>query len=212
MARAVPGETLGTRRLREPATTLTNAGLAIAGAVFAALVFQARDDLEGSAWAAAFAAGAIGAALGAHAHGFPDFVSPRTHRLVWRGTLFFVGMAGLLFALAALLAMGVRPAVAAPVIGAAAAVYVVAIARSPSFTTAGIAYAAALLALTVRAFMGGVRPPGPGAWILAAVTLTALGVIAQRAKLGLHERFNHNDVYHVIQLVALFFLYRAALG
>ncbi len=45
-------------------------------------------------------------------------------------------------------------------------------------------------------------------WMLAGVAASVLAGLAQASGLALHEHFNHNDLYHVLQTVAMFVLYR----
>ena len=39
--------------------------------------------------------------------------------------------------------------------------------------------------------------------------MSVIAALVQQSDLALHRNFNHNDIYHVIQLAALFLLYRA---
>jgi hypothetical protein len=45
-------------------------------------------------------------------------------------------------------------------------------------------------------------------WMLAGVAVSVLAGLAQASGLALHEHFNHNDLYHVLQIAAMFLLYR----
>jgi uncharacterized protein DUF6962 len=45
-------------------------------------------------------------------------------------------------------------------------------------------------------------------WMLAGVALSVLAGLAQASGLRLHEHFNHNDLYHVIQTAAMLAFYR----
>jgi hypothetical protein len=40
------------------------------------------------------------------------------------------------------------------------------------------------------------------------VAVSVLAGLAQASGLALHERFNHNDLYHVLQIAAMFLFYR----
>ena len=51
----------------------------------------------------------------------------------------------------------------------------------------------------------------PVDWLWRAVILTLIGLAAQQSGWSLHERFNHNDLYHVVQMAGLYCLYRGAL-
>jgi hypothetical protein len=52
----------------------------------------------------------------------------------------------------------------------------------------------------------------PGAKLIAVGILISFGAAAvQRSGFKLARHFNHNDIYHVIQLIGLYFFYRGAL-
>ena len=46
------------------------------------------------------------------------------------------------------------------------------------------------------------------AWLIAGVLVSLVAGIVQARRLALHRQFNHNDLYHVIQMVALYAFYR----
>ena len=47
-------------------------------------------------------------------------------------------------------------------------------------------------------------------WMVGGVALSVVAVGVQVAQLAPHPQFNHNDLYHVIQIAALWLLYRGA--
>ncbi len=47
-------------------------------------------------------------------------------------------------------------------------------------------------------------------WLLRGFALTAPGLIVLGARVSLHEHFNQNDLYHVIQMAGLYGVYRGA--
>jgi hypothetical protein len=49
-----------------------------------------------------------------------------------------------------------------------------------------------------------------GNWIVAAIALGAAGMGIQLTGFRAHQDFNHNDVFHVIQIVAMFLFFRGA--
>jgi hypothetical protein len=49
-------------------------------------------------------------------------------------------------------------------------------------------------------------------WIAAGVAVSFVGAGVQMSGFGLHEHFNHNDLYHVIQMVGLWLFWRGARG
>ena len=47
-------------------------------------------------------------------------------------------------------------------------------------------------------------------WILGGVAVSLVAAGIQAGRLALHEHFNHNDLYHVVQIAAMFLYYRGA--
>ena len=45
-------------------------------------------------------------------------------------------------------------------------------------------------------------------WVIGSIVVSVIGALVQQSGFALHRHFNHNDLYHVIQLVALWLLYR----
>jgi len=48
-------------------------------------------------------------------------------------------------------------------------------------------------------------------WIIISILVTLAGVLVQQSGFSLHKHFNHNDIYHVIQMGSMYFLYRGVL-
>ena len=46
--------------------------------------------------------------------------------------------------------------------------------------------------------------------ILLGLGLVILGSLIQMSKIKFHKHFNNNDLFHLIELVALYFLYKGA--
>jgi hypothetical protein len=53
------------------------------------------------------------------------------------------------------------------------------------------------------------RKAGVG-WLKKGILVSAVGLLLMVGKLSLHQHFNQNDLYHVVQMVGLFFFYRGA--
>lgn len=45
-------------------------------------------------------------------------------------------------------------------------------------------------------------------WMLAGAGVSVAAALAQASGLALHRHFNHNDLYHVVQIAALLLFYR----
>jgi hypothetical protein len=48
-------------------------------------------------------------------------------------------------------------------------------------------------------------------WIIASILVAFGGAIVQQSGFALHKHFNHNDIFHVIQMGGMYLLYRGAL-
>ena len=81
--------------------------------------------------------------------------------------------------------------------------------RKPEFRVAAIDYGAGLVVLLVGACYGFARWHEPGAaWLIGGVIVSAIAGLVQGLRVSPHRWFNHNDLYHVIQIVALYMFFR----
>lgn len=185
--------------MNEPMTVITDYALGGVAAWLSFLLFRSAQAAR-QLWALAFAALAAAAFLGGTWHGFLQ------SNLLWKATTLSAGIASFgmvagssyavfsgqarVFALTAALAKLV--AYSAWMLGHDAFLYVV--------IDTGIAF-------IVVAALHLWKWNGP---ILAGVAVSIAGALVQASELRLHEHFNHNDLYHVIQIAALVLLYRGA--
>jgi phosphatidylserine synthase len=54
------------------------------------------------------------------------------------------------------------------------------------------------------------REDGTVTWLVLGVVTTLVGFVIQQSRFPNLKNFNHNDLYHVIQIVALYFFFRCA--
>jgi hypothetical protein len=88
-------------------------------------------------------------------------------------------------------------------------VYMIKVSRRPDFRVAAADYGGALAILLVGAVYALVRWHLPGAsWLIAGVAVSLVAGVVQARTLALHRHFNHNDLFHLIQMVALYLFYR----
>jgi hypothetical protein len=168
----------------------------------AALLFK-RSAAQKSRtfWGIAFAALALAAFLGGTWHGFLQ------NPVLWKATLLTVGVASF--------AMVVGSAIAAATGVARQVIITVALAKLTVYSAwmlshhefvfviidTGIAFAA-VAALHLWRW---------NAALLAGVAVSVAAGLVQASRFALHEHFNHNDLYHVIQIAAMALFYRGAL-
>lgn len=203
--------------MREPTTTLTDYILAIEAAVLAALLARSDGAAQALApwlWALGFAALAFAAASGGTAHGFAHRFGEAGGRRLWLASLGAVALAGSLWVAAAVFA-----ALGPPLRNLVLALVLVRLAlglrRLPcdaAFRAAAkgfgldLALVLALQALAWQRFDAASAP-----WIAAGIALAGLGGWVQAREIAPHPRFNHNDLFHVILMLALLPLYLGGL-
>ena len=204
-------------RVTEPMTMITDYAMGALAFVLGMRLLadaEAGRQLSGQLWAAALVMTAAGAFLGGTSHGFVRFMPGAAGRAMWKATLLATGLGS-----ACLLAAAVTAATAGPlqrilvgVVVVKLAVYARAIATKDDFTLVIVDYGVALAAVLLAAWF--VRPTGltPAAgWITAGVGVAVAAGFIQWARLAPHVDFNHNDLFHVVQMASIYLLYRGGL-
>jgi hypothetical protein len=200
--------------MSEPTTVLTDYALA---AVALAIAFRlarpaARPSAPALLWAASFVALAVAALVGGTWHGIPAQTLPALRGSLWSATYVAIGLADLLLlAGAAWEALGhgvVQGALA--LLGARFGAYAVLVVDSRDFRLAAVEFAATLALLAVFGLDLARRREHAAAFVLGGVAVSLAGGLVLSSGLGLHERFNNNDLYHVIQAFGLWLFFRGA--
>jgi hypothetical protein len=195
---------------------LTDYALAGIAWMLAYALRRSRDSRAAAAWALAFAGTGLAAVTGGTVHGFGAQLHPPLVHALRVATLMSVGVAsaGLL---AGAVYAAVRPGSARRLLLALCALklaaYLAWVAIDPDFRYAR--YDALPTALLLFGFLarwwGRARSTAAAVGTLGLLVSIA-GAALQHARLGIHPVwFNHNDLYHVIQAVALWLLHVAGL-
>ncbi len=203
--------------ITEPATTITDYVLGAVSLAWGRIVWRrARIDkvTAGRWWAAGFWAVAVAAFAGGTVHGFRGPLGPQWEPVLWKTSLFAIGG----FAFAAVMtgvAGGVNPRRRSSLIAIAAIAlvgYLAWVSSHPEFRYASAASAVGLGVLLIQQVVAWVQRQVPSApWIAAGVAAAAAGAAIQQAGLAPHAYFNHNDLFHVIQIVSSYLFYRGGL-
>jgi hypothetical protein len=160
--------------------------------------------------AASFLVLAATALLGGSVHGLAPQLAQATRALLWRLIYGGVGVANLLLLagiLAALARGGLRTALLL-LLALRFAVFL-ALARDFGFVMGDLALTLLLL-LGLGLFFTLVRRRAFAPWLLLGVVVSMVGAFVQTQRLAPHPLFNHNDLFHVIQMGGVYLLYRAA--
>ena len=204
--------------INEPATLITDYLLAAFTALLARRLFGAARETGSSArwwWAVAFAATAVSGVTGGTVHGFRDALGLGVTAPLWIVTIEGLLVAAFAVIRAALLISPLSPAaqrIATFASGVVFVVYGVWVIGNPRFVFAIVGYGAALVLLVAFRLSGRRRLSRGARWMLAGVGVSVLAAVVQQSGWSLHQHFNHNDLYHVIQALGVWLLYRGALG
>jgi hypothetical protein len=208
--------------ISEPATLVTDYLLALftgalgrrlgslaSAAVMLGFIDKARAQRW---WSVAFMATAMAGAAGGTVHGFQRAMPRAVTNLLWLVTLESLVLAAFAVVSAAIVLGGWSwrtRFIATFAAGVAFGSYGLWVIRNPVFLMAILAYGAALAVLVgVQLFA---RRLDFGGWLLlAGVVLSLVAAGIQQSGVAIHRYFNHNDLYHVVQAVAVWFLYLAA--
>jgi len=198
--------------IAEPATMLTDYALAGVTAWLAGSLARAREGQRSRAlWALAFAALALAAALGGTWHGFAPSFAPIAVILVWKATVLCVGIAsfGMLAGSAISVTAGNARKTLVAIAAAKLAVYSGWMVAHSEYIYV-IADTGAALVLVAALHLFSAARDRASRWILAGVGVSVLAAGVQASGFALHRNFNHNDLYHVIQIAAMILLYAGA--
>ena len=182
----------------------------------ARLAAQARSTRRRAVgwWAAGFAAIALAALAGGSWHGLLPMLTAGVAEALWKVTLMAAGLVGFAILAASFFAhlRGRLRHVLVAVAAAKLAIYAAWMARHDDFIWVILDYGASMaiaLALHAAAWWRRREPAAP--WIVAAILVSFAGAGVQASGFALHRHFNHNDLYHVIQIGGLYLFYRGAL-
>lgn len=172
--------------LTDPMAVVTDSALGVAALLFASRLWRMHRM-----WALAFAFTAAASFAGGVYHGFGD-----QWPVLWKVTVMSVGVASF-FLLA-----GTHRRLAA------IAVVKLVIYLSWMITHDGFVYVIADYGLALM-LVALVHPEKR--WVLACIGISIIGALVQQSGFTIHPRwFDEDDLYHLVQIVALWMLYRGA--
>jgi hypothetical protein len=204
-------------RITEPMTLATDYVLGGVALVLAVSVFyhgQAEGQVAMRLWATALVMIAIAAFVGGSYHGFVEMLPPAMARRLWTLTLAAAGFgsAALLAAAAVAGTGGAFQRVLVWIVIVKLACFIVVISSRTEFIIVIVDYTSALVGVVLLAWL--TVPSGlsdAARWITAGVGVSVVAALIQALRIAPHPRFNHNDLFHVVQTGALFLLYQGGL-
>jgi hypothetical protein len=203
--------------ITEPVTVLTDVVLAALALLFAVRLGHraAVDDAASGAWlAAALFATGFAALIGAVAHATDPLRDASLRDRLWRTTLYTTGLIGaaVMASVASFAASGIVRSTLLVAALIKLVVFLRRAARRPEFDVATDDYGVSLAVLFIGATIQWIWHRAPGmAWLIAGVLVSVVAGVVQLRRIAPHRQFNHNDLYHVVQMVALYAFYRGGL-
>jgi len=201
----------------EPTTMATDYILALLCGFFAWRLWRmGREAAQASicSWAAGFACFGLASLAGGTFHGFATLFSEGALQSLWRVTTYAIGLASFFLltgTLTACIPTAVRR-VAIPIPYVQLIIYVLWMATHDDYRYVIYDYAVTNLGILGLQFHAGiVRRTRSAPWLIGGVLVSCLAAAVQFNGIALHQHFNHNDLYHVVQMGGMYLFYRGAL-
>ncbi len=200
--------------IAEPMTLLTDYALAGVTGWLGWRLLRAREGQAArSLWALAFAALAVAAVLGGTYHGFAPHLSENILCVLWKATVLAAGIAsfGTLAGSAIAVATGSVRKFLLAFAATKLAFYSGWMLAHTEFIYVIADTGATMAALAVLHGWSAMRNKDRASrWTLGGVAISGLAAGVQASGFALHRHFNHNDLYHVIQIAAMALFYVGA--
>jgi len=200
--------------IAEPMTLLTDYVLAGVTGWLAWRLWSLREAHTARLlWAIAFGALALAAAAGGSHHGFAPMLSSPALAALWKATVLCVGIAsfGMLCGSAIATITGNARRLLLALAAAKLAWYSFWMLAHDDFIFVIADSGTALAGVAALHLWNRYRHrEGVSRWMLAAAVVSALAAAVQASGFSLHQHFNHNDLYHVIQIAAMALFYNGA--
>lgn len=202
--------------IAEPMTLLTDWLLAAQCAVLGRRLLECgvTRRQRSIVWlACCFASTAVGAFVGGASHGFRPYLGAVGYTVSWKLTVLAIGVTAMCFLIstAAAALAGVARRVLIGLAVTQAVVYGVWVLAHDDFDWVVANYVLAMLVVLALQLVQARRAQPSAAWIAAGIVTSFIGAAIQLAELAPSPWFNHNDVYHVVQMAAMWLLYRGGL-
>jgi len=198
----------------EPTTAITDFIIFGLGAGFGFLSLPDSTSLFQLLWAFAFFSVGMGGLLGGITHGIGPKISENAKRIIWQLTLIFVGLTGLLLGMSGVVYF-VPKSITTWFIGGAGVIfilYIFWIVEHDTFHAAVKFYLPLMLIALIGFGVMAFSYQYTGALLIVMGLIVSLAASAvQMMKISFHQHFNHNDLFHVIQMVGMVLLYRGGM-
>jgi len=165
-------------------------------------------------WSFAFLCTAVGALTGGTTHGFVLSLGESGWLMLWKATIYALALASLCLLLGILhtLLSGRTLRIVTVAVWLKFALYALFMMRHDDFAFVIYEYGSTMLiVLGVSLWNGWRRHSVASRWIVGGILISFVAARIQQSGLSLHRNFNHNDLFHLVQLIGLTLLFRGGL-
>jgi hypothetical protein len=201
----------------EPTTMATDYVLVVLCGYFAWRLWRVgKSTAQASvcSWAAGFVCFGLASLAGGTVHGFSTVLSEAILQSLWKCTTYAVGLASF-FLLAGTLSACIVPSVrrfALLIPYVQLIIFALWMATHTDFRVVIYNYIFTNLSiLALQLYAGMTHRARSAPWLAGGVLVSFLAATVQMNEISFHQHFNHNDLYHVIQMGGMYLFYRGAL-
>lgn len=199
--------------MTEPTTTLTDYAIAVAALVFAISLLQigwVKQQVSVRLWATAFFFVAVAAALGGTCHGFVTQLGSSLTRMLWVAMIYSLSLASFFMLTGTIFSSVGSKMQRWFLLGAItkSALTGAALIQTPRFEIAAFDYGSAMVIVLILQLSTLTQPTQAASWIISGILVSGLAIGVLISGVTWSNFLNHNDLYHLVQLVGLSLLYR----
>ena len=194
----------------EPTTAITDFIIFFMGCYFSWVMMHISGSMFHKIWAISFITLSLSALLGGISHGFGPMLSKIAKMIIWRLTLLFIGLTALvlLFSVLMIITNGEINIRILPLFVILFGYYNYKVYKNDSFSVAVkfylpciiISLACFLYVFIHKGYVGAL-------FISVGILVTIFASLIQLSKIVLHEHFNHNDLFHIVQMIGMYLMF-----
>lgn len=202
-------------QITEPMTMATDYILAVFALILAIKLWRGQTTSQQSQklWAGALIATALAALVGGTSHGFALYFNDITKAAIWKITVYAIGVGSLLMLSGTIIGSvsgrwrnGLLIVVVLHFL-----IYAVWMIAHNDFKYVIFDYVPAMLAIIfLQGYAFFKRRDASATWLIAGVLVSFAAAGIQQSGIVLHQHFNYNDIYHIVQMGGMYLLYRGA--
>lgn len=203
--------------ITEPVTMLTDYMITGQGMLLAWYLLGSAGTIRNRSrrlWAWALVAIALASLFGGTYHGFLEILPGHLLPYLWTATTLSIGFASCLMVLGTVFAttQGKWRTTLVSISLVQLLVYTGWMMTHDDFIFVIINYAPSMILVLILQLIGlANRPTGSEVYFISAVVVSFVAAGVQQTGISLHPHVNHNDIYHLIQMISLYLFYRGAL-